>query len=220
MQRVDIHEMDQTGNPNCPITYDSNYFSDLPKLNYKWHALSINVDLPVISDADIWTIPILLNGMFSGTSYFRRVGLKIRMLKLEIRLSIYLGVGVGGVSNTLSRCRIVIFYDKQTNGTLPVVHALNEGVLAYGSEFSPINPFQSERFVILMDAVTENESTINSSHFFQSINIDLPEIFKSNGDQVADIATGGLYMTLVDLNGVTDVRNHMYGISRIMYTDV
>jgi len=157
---------------------------------------------------------ILLNGVAQGATQYNRIGNKIAMKSIRIRGQIINLLTV--VQNYL---RIVVVYDKQTNGALPnssvVLQTRIQDGTATNSAFSELNMDYLERFTILRDytiatpALTNTAGVITNLGFDPGQNSDggsifeidwfiklkgLQTLYKGATSGIGDIATGGLYM--------------------------
>lgn len=145
----------------------------------------------------------LLNGLSQGSDNDNRLGRKIFMKYVEgiWKASSTLGSGVA------QSCRILIVYDRQSNGAAPAI----TDVLTTNNSCALKDYDARDRFLILLDEFfdlpnfTGTEFKMQTGRFYRKIG--MPTIFNSgNAGTVADIASGSLYLlTIGDVAaGATD----------------
>lgn len=156
---------------------------------------------------------VLLNGVQAGTGFFNRVGARIEMKNLHLR---------GTVENQTTSTtgadllRILIIYDRQPTGALPVIADILQTRTQTGaattSGSSEINLDNRDRFTILRDMqfygapVTNTAGVLTNGPQYpgETARYDINEFIKlrglachfkstSNPATIADIATGALY---------------------------
>jgi len=163
---------------------------------------------------------LALNTPIQGSAFYNRIGTKIAMKNLYVNGFL---APSGNTANENDYVRIMVVYDKQTNGAFPATSALLTDYAVNGStttnSLSGINMTNRERFVVLMDerimapsASTQTAPAVStrfpdpvSTTFkiqrFIKLN-DLSVMYnQTNGGTVGDIQTGGLY--LVTFGGYT-----------------
>ena len=171
----------------------------------------------VQQDENFVTVPsagFLINGLVQGAGQFQRIGNKIAMKSLRIR-----GQIVNLSTNIQTMVRIVIVYDKQSNGAIPnsstVLATRDTAGASTNTAYSFLNMDYVERFTIIRDyAVTlpsvSHAAGVLTNVGFESgqtptgesmLNVDLfiklkglLALYKGATSAIADIATGGLYM--------------------------
>ena len=120
-------------------------------------------------------------------------------------------------SSGASQHRIVVIYDKQSNGALP---ALTD-IFTANSFVSPMNLNNADRFVVIHDEITESiqSSSLNiSSSRFSKCNLET--IFTGNTGTITDILSGSLFMTIANNGGtITGVVTALDVYARVRYTD-
>lgn len=195
-----------------------------------------NASSAVIS-ADASTF-YLLNGLQLGTSAYQRIGNKIAMKSCYWSLTF----GINAL-NTIATSksgtpqvpvRMMIVYDKQTNGTLPVVSDLlsNRVGITNGTSRaidvnSPNNLNNKDRFIVLCDKRFVLSAQGTGSRIVKKYKkLSTSVAYKSGatvGD-VTDITSGGLYMLAYrddDLGNNTnpDTAVYMTGDVRLRFQD-
>jgi len=109
-----------------------------------------------------------LNCTTEGTSDCQRVGRRITMKSIEIRILPFV-VGDASVdSNIPTSYRIMLLYDKQFNKTLPaisdVLAARHADASLTNNIFGPINMANRDRFLVLRDVLWTNDSELASAN--------------------------------------------------------
>jgi len=162
------------------------------------------------------TITNILNATAQGTATNQRVGRKYRMTSFECRWQIQQLAGtVGG-----SPYRIMVVYDKQTNGLAPAITDI--------VNFDQFTGFKNldnlDRFVTIADFITEPTSPQNNlaigGHFYRKM--DLESIWEGNltGGAVAQCLTGSVFMIFWANGSQTVSSPSVTYFTRIRYTDV
>lgn len=152
-----------------------------------------------------------LNLISAGSSFFNRVGRRIEMKSLHVS---------GVVSQTTTATvhddygRILVIYDRQTNGALPTISNIlasyDQSGASTTSVFSNINPDERERYLVLADirlalpacpsgtGVTSASdgvtTTFNINRFIKLRNLLTHYKADSAPAVIGDVATGGLYI--------------------------
>ena len=134
----------------------------------------------------------LLNGIVQGYDVSERIGRGAITDCVELNLAIYQS------SSTLSltRTRLMVLYDTQTNGAAPAV----TDVLQFASPESPINWENRRRFIVLFDesykmastSAGATDSTIEIVR--EQIPVGMETIWCGCTGTVADIKTGAIIL--------------------------
>lgn len=158
---------------------------------------------------------ILLNGVQTGAAFFNRVGSRVEMKNLHIR-----GVVTSAVTTVDTIGRLLILYDRQPTGALPVIADIllsrDQTGAVTTSGVSEINLDNRDRFIVVRDiqwflpAVTNTAGVLTNGPQYSD---DMPhtsinEFIKlkglgthykssSNPTTIGDIATGALYAAFV-----------------------
>jgi len=166
--------------------------------------------------------PILLNGITQGASQTQRIGNKISMKSIRIR-----GQIINLLTAVQTYARIIIFYDKQCNGATcanaDLLSTITSVPTTTVTVFSEMNLMNVERFIILRDMIMTLPSVTNTVGVLSNVGFDpgqnpsntsifdvdmfiklkgLPTLYKGGTLGVGDIATGGLFMVLLNHQGV------------------
>lgn len=157
-----------------------------------------------------WTINCL-NDVVQGTTATTRIGRKILMKSINIQ-------GVVATS-TGNAARILIVYDKQSNGALPAA----TDVLTSNTLMAMQNLDNRDRFIILADILPyeqeENISNPSASSGFgwkRYIKCNLETIYNGTLGTIADITTGSL-LIMTNINGATITGET--GMQRVRFVD-
>lgn len=195
-----------------------------------------NAASPVLSAAA--STFYLLNGLQLGTSAYQRIGNKIAMKSCYWSLTF----GINAL-NTIATStsgtpqvpvRMMIVYDKQTNGALPVVSDLLSGYSGIANSTaraidvnSPNNLNNKDRFIVLCDKRFVLSAQGTGSRILKKYKkLSTSVSYKSGATvgNVTDITSGGLYFIAYrddDLGNNTnpDTSVRMTGDIRLRYQD-
>lgn len=156
----------------------------------------------------------LLNGIGESVDYNGRTGRTIRIKSMQLRADAVKNSSAAAVSTDI---RVILFWDMQPNGGAPSVGSLLEtGAQSALYAFRNLN-FR-HRYKIVMDKrVTLDIDDINISvcDFYRRCNQKV--IYGTNGDTIAAINTGSLY--LLTISNETSNTPTLHFNSRIRYID-
>jgi len=183
-----------------------------------------------------------LNLIQVGSSMFNRIGRKIEMRSVRLTAQIST-MAVTRATTTPDYYRVMIIYDRQTNGANPAMADFLQDTEQTGTNtttaYSGLNMNNRERFVTLMDKKITLPQATNTAGVLTNIfpnDCDLPiridefrklrgltTHFKadSNPAVIGDIATGGLFMVnlaYTQANG-TELYQMAWNV-RLKYVDV
>jgi len=222
-----------------------NYNSNKPADFFSSSAEIKCVDVPTTSyllDNSGTVTP--LNLIASGSSYYQRIGRKIEMKSSRINGIINYKTTLGGQTNYYPFiARIMVIYDRQTNGALPSIQDILQTIDALGNpttdNYSGVNLNNRDRFTILRDqriylpfihtTTAPNaypDSQLQLDPVTPTLNIDLytklkglTTQYKADGSPpgIGDIATGALY--LVTLGNYPTPAFQFQCQSRLRYLD-
>lgn len=165
------------------------------------------ISLSLNSTANIQCINLIQ----SGSGFYNRVGRRIEMQSIQV---------TGEVNQTTTAttyndyARILVIYDRQTNGALPsyatIMASYDQSGTASTNYLSGVNPDERERFVVLMDqrlvlpacpggtgvtGATDGPAvTFNISRFIKMRNLTTHFKADSSPAVIGDIATGSVYL--------------------------
>lgn len=171
-----------------------------------------SVGFPGVGSSGSWSAPILLNGIALGAGSSQRVGRACHLRSFLLRVT---NINTGGNG---MQSRILVVYDRQTNGVAPNAAFV---LASASSSESPMNLEYNKRFVVLCDYLTNEPGMINniimSPAEYRKLN--LTQNFLATGATVTDIADGAIW--LLWTCNITDVANPRLQIhSRVRYTDI
>lgn len=150
----------------------------------------------------------LLNGVATGTDYTGRIGRKIRMKNLYLRIQV---APVDQVTSD-THLRLLVVYDMQTNGAAPAI----TDVLNTASTVDHVNLNNRDRFKILVDKCIPIGANVNTATqaysngrnvYYIKKYISLASrgcsdvLFNGTGATISSIATGSIYFLY--FSGVT-----------------
>lgn len=163
----------------------------------------------------------LLSGVAAGTDYNQRIGRKIMLKSILLRLNIQ---PVSTTSQPVGDAvRIIVFYDTQTNGAIPLV----ADVLQSANYTSPLNLNNRDRFKVIMDKYLGTEAAVYTAGALTSGSpkvraltkyrkCGLEAIYSGTGATVGSIATGGIFILYISqANNVNNIQID----SRIRFMD-
>lgn len=156
---------------------------------------------------------LLLNGCQVGTQNYNRIGRKIRMRSIAIRGQIQ----PTDTTIAATMCRMIIVYDRQTNGAAPTYANIMQSQDITGTTastaFSMVNLDNRDRFVIVRDKFygfgaidsTATQALSSASPGIYPINeyvkCKFETIFNTgSAGTVGDISSGSLYLFWVASN--------------------
>jgi len=151
-----------------------------------------------------------LNLVQQGTGIAQRVGNKISLKSVRLRLYCNY-TGVLGAATGPYYCRIMLIYDRQTNGAYPSLssilgYARQDNTVATGTYLDNINPNQYDRYQVLMDKFhflptltsdTDNTTTENGviiNEYVKLKNLSTQFNTTANPLTIGGISVGGLYL--------------------------
>ena len=171
-----------------------------------------NLDVPsAISGgaANVFGTIVPLNLCAQGVLASQRVGRKIQMKSLLLK---WKTDAIEGATD-VSPFRVLVVYDKQTNGILPAV----TDILTQNMIIVPNNLSYADRFITLMDFMTDpQQNTSQSLCGTQFRKLNLEAMYQGAGGTIAEINTGGVYILVANPTNA----DSMNFFARIRYTDI
>lgn len=152
---------------------------------------------------------ILLNGLITGPDRYNRIGRKVNVKSVVLRMFIYTSAVAPAVVDDIFR--IAVLWDEQPNGALPALadywsNVSNAGVVT-SNAMSLNNQNNSQRFrtlrqeTISINAEQQAQDQTNRFHLEWNIPINrITQYNATNGGTIADINTGGIYLVAHGLN--------------------
>lgn len=176
---------------------------------------SVDVSLNGTCDNAAGGRVVLLNGLARGDDIGGRNGREVVMKSIETKFNLYVTAGTG-VDQTH---RVVIVYDRQTNGAAPVLL----DVLSAATAYAPRNLENRRRFKIIFDrTVALNASGESGSHQVLSFYRRLahPTTFNAgNAGTVGDITTGAFFAIFYGNIAAGATAGSATGTCRMRYED-
>lgn len=195
------------------------YYTPKPNVMYKY------VDSTISGNAAYDQPPQLLNGIALGSENNNRIGRKVLLKSLYLRL--FISKVAGTAQNYSFPVRILIVYDRQTNGAAPALSDILSSATGAAVE-SPNNLNNVDRFYTCYDITREVQVTGGNStnytftgvYMTKYCKLNLPQTFKSSaGTTVSDIATGSMYLfAIADSTAATAICS-VAGIARLRFCD-
>lgn len=167
--------------------------------------------------------PLLVNGLTEGVSQDQRIGERVALLRLQLRL-VFQKNGDNSIPST--SVRFMVVWDKQNNGGVFTPNNLLENTLvSVGNQdvnlHSMYNAQQRTRFSILLDKTM----TLNDGHNTErvvkwSVPLHRRQVqYNGAANAAANIITGGLYICA--FGSITDggSQSLLSGQTRLWYID-
>lgn len=172
-------------------------------------------ELKTVDNSTITAAPVsnttgnitLLNGIATGTDYTNRVGRKVVMKSLLLRVNFFPYTTGTIAALAGENLRFLVVYDCQPNGALPAI----TDILNSAGPNEPNNLNQRDRFKVIADfnittpsfTTTTGALTLGSPRMFfkkiyKKMNMDV--IFNGTGSTVASIQTGSLVVAQISGN--------------------
>ena len=180
----------------------------------EWKYLDNNFNLAVSTGTSSW----LLNGLAPGSSASQRIGQKVSVRSLEIRL--YNQVTAGTGVDQLHRQLVVM--DRQANGAPPAI----ANILSAADVAAPRNLEYRKRFKVLLDKTfTLNATAEPGSQKWRKyyIKFKRPIVVEFNAGvagTIADIVTNSLYIFNIGSQAAGATAGTVTGYIRMRYTDM
>jgi len=156
---------------NAPVRTN---FSRMPSLNPRRSSTSLvnQADIKVLRKRTLLLLlmlccacncyfhtPVLLNGCAQGNSGFTRIGRRLLMKSILFRYFFAPG--------SSSCFRILVVYDKQTNGALPAT----TDVVNTTDAHAPLNLINADRFVTVFDKIVD-VNDVNMDTLYRKVNLE------------------------------------------------
>lgn len=145
-----------------------------------------------------------INFVAAGMGYNNRVGNKIALFKLTLRMMFSTQNFI--YTNLMQFNRFAIIYDRSPNGTYPDYNDIYRSVSANNFDLCPtvgsqLNPLNFYRFISLFDKFTINPQNVDTfidkeqMCVMCDVNLHLLEsIYQNSNFNIGDISTGALYI--------------------------
>lgn len=156
----------------------------------------------------------LLNGCIQGSGATNRIGRRITMRSIQLRGRIQVAATTTGASPV----RLIIFYDRQANGTAPTAtDLLNADTI---SDFNNLS--NNRRFVIVAEQIRSCIGTAGPQsiyfNMYKRIKL-ITEFNTGNAGTVGDIQTGSLYCLAYASAGIQVASLACNVQTRVRFTD-
>ena len=199
------------------------------------------VDIPATTTNFVNTLAafVVLNPVQQGPAYYNRIGSRIELSSVNLR-GLINPLTVKNATQANDIGRIIIFYDRQTNGVLPtqvdLLQTRDQGGNATNVGISPINLDNRDRFLIIRDyqvffpesdnvgitrfVNTQSKEGNNEYNINMHIKLKgLQTMFKSTSNPITagDIATGGLFIGFI--SHTTTATKSCTWTARLRYKD-
>jgi len=201
---------------NAPVRTN---FSRMPSLNPRRSSTSLvnQADIKGPEKKDITTAtnavavpatatfstPVLLNGCAQGNSGFTRIGRRLLMKSILFRYFFAPG--------SSSCFRILVVYDKQTNGALPAT----TDVVNTTDAHAPLNLINADRFVTVFDKIVD-VNDVNMDTLYRKVNLEC--LFGGTGSAITDIASGSLFYMVAPISAASGAT--LSFSCRVRFTDL
>lgn len=161
----------------------------------------------------------LLNGLAEGTGIDQRIGRRVQIKSISVRMWIYSPVTI---TETV-HFRALLVQDRQCNGALPIIADIF--ALASVPDYSYYNLDNRERFRVITDRKfhIQSEDGIHQSHQMLTMSSKMPveTTYNDTGSGITDIATNSIFLLLIANRSVTNDTNLKIDyIFRTRYYDV
>lgn len=173
-----------------------------------------NIDVEgSIGTVGTWSELDCLNAATAGAGANARIGRKTQLKSLLVRYNV-------STAAQSTDVRILIVYDKQSDGLTPDITQILSGG-ATPTYNAPMNLSNSDRFVVLADEIDHTyaggaNAYSRSGKIYRKLN--LPEHFNGTGGAFSDISSGAIWIMCSVSSGGGGAGIGYY--SRIRFTDV
>lgn len=221
---------------NIFATKGGAYYIYIDSLTYPYAVL------PLTSGTSIGCIQVL-NAITQGTGIPNRIGNKVSLKSLRLRLSLV--VQDNNIFDVDSR--VLVVYDRQTSAatSYPLLTdmfayiATVDNTIKAGDVYASINPNNLERYTVLMDKRILTPATNDSSNVTETSAVfsngittkdnwmidefillkDLESVYNTTGTAVATITTGALFLVVLSNGQVDTTAHHFNGSYRLRFHD-
>lgn len=161
---------------------------------------------------------LLLDGITPGTRAFERIGNRVTIKSLELRIN----VGTTTAVASSQFCRWIVVLDRQSNASTPTL----ANILNPGTYFGVRNLDNRRRFKIIMDnqftiGVSSTDTNKREWHVYMKFRKPLIVDYNGGGSGgISDIASNALWLVSIGTNVPGVNAAAMDGTSRIRYLDM
>lgn len=217
-KRTSKNSKETSGKKYVRRTYIPKY---IPEKSTEVKSLAISSVSATIPASAQFSIFAAMNPMAQGTNTGQRVGNLINMKRLRMRYTFY-GGGVAAASVANTQCRILILYDKQSNGTTAAVtDYLNSA--NFNAEFR--ERAKTARFIKICDFITEMAIAADDADRMMPVSgiidkaFDLQTVFSGATNNSTDIQTGTIIIAVAGNANVATATGILEFDYVIDYTD-
>lgn len=163
--------------------------------------------------AGVWSAPTQLNVLAQGNTAQTRVGRSVHMTSIQLRYN-YIRPSASGPG----QARILVIYDKQSNQSIPATL----DILAADTSVSPLQLANSERFIVLLDELTDSiQSTSLNISGMRYRKIGLPAVYNGAAGTSGQVNTGTVWLYVANNDVATGTATSSLDIyARIRFTDI
>jgi len=163
---------------------------------------------------------VLLNGIAQGTTASTRVGRKVTIKSLFIRMA----WNRGALSTGGAPLRVLVVYDRQTNASAPNI----TDILVTDDFLSPNNLSNRDRFITIFDCIMKDvgggDATGGYRYMANDVlykSLNLEQMFNTgNAGNIGDISSGSIYLFVAQAGTLATANGNFEFYSRMRYTDV
>jgi len=165
--------------------------------------ITVSVNALALPATAVFSAPVLFGSAAQGVGTFQRVGRRLNMKSVMMRYG----------SNNGNPFRILIVYDKQTNGALPA----NTDILVNDNFHATLNLTNADRFVTIFDkmVIPETSGGIIDTLYRK---VELETMFSGTGAAITDIAGGSLYYLFAPVTAAAAISISF--TTRVRFTDI
>lgn len=173
------------------------------------------LDVQDTTDVTLNGAVVPLNLIAAGTDFNQRIGRRIRIKSWQCRFYANLEN-----SSSAAALRIMLVYDKQTNGSTPALTDIIDPTTTPSNFFGMINLNNRDRFVMLMDKVFALDNGRGYTMVFKKFKkLNHDTVYSATTAAIGSVATGGLFWVTVgnQTAGAADI--DMNSAHRIRFID-
>lgn len=179
-----------------------------------------HVDTAITGDVNTTPVVTLLNGVAQGNDENDRIGNRIKMTGVDIRLQV---TNEQSVKDRLSQMRMLLVYDTQTNGTALTTTDVLDAVTLESQQ----NWDKNSRLQVIFDSVRAlntfggSATTVDVYHWFYRKQFTLDHYVRYNGSgaTVSSITWGSLYFIYFGPDAASIADFDCVGTARVTYVD-
>lgn len=179
-----------------------------------------HLDTAITGDVNTTPVVTLLNGIAQGSDNDQRIGNRVVMTGVDIRLHVTNEVSV---KDRLSQMRLILVYDTQTNGTALTTTDVLDAVTIESQH----NWDNDSRFQVIYDSVRAlntfggTATSVDVYHWFYAKHFQLNHYVRWNGSgaTVTSMTWGSLYLIYFGPDAASASDFDVNGTARLTYVD-